>query len=51
MMGVWSMVMWSFIKLGSDSKEKRQKYLRESFSPMTEDPEIQEAYDAIRNHD
>jgi hypothetical protein len=49
MMGVWAMVMACFIKLGLDKKEARQEYLRESFSPMTEDPEIQEAYDAIRN--
>ena len=29
-------------------KEKRKEYLRESFSPMSEDAETQEAYDDVR---
>jgi len=49
MISVWAVVMFSFLKIASDHKEDRQENLRENFSPMSENPEIQEAYDAIRN--
>ena len=44
MMAVWLVVMFSFLKIAMDKKESRQKYLRESFSRMSDDPEIKEAY-------
>tara|TARA_R110001606_G_scaffold287110_1_gene435264 strand:+ start:733 stop:924 length:192 start_codon:yes stop_codon:yes gene_type:complete len=47
---LWLVIMISFFKIGKESTEKRQKYLRESFSPMTDDAEVQEAYDVIRNN-
>ena len=56
MMSVWAMVMVCFIKLGSEGKDAREtkkenheQNLRDNYSPMSEDAEIQEAYDAIRN--
>ena len=50
MMFVWSVVMLSVFMIGKESTEKRQKYLREAYSPMTDDAEVQEAYDEIRNN-
>lgn len=49
MVSVWATVMVMFVKLGTDHKEAEQKRLRDSYSPMSDSPEIQEAYDAIRN--
>ena len=40
-------VLLSFKKIATDKKEKRQEYLRKSFSPMSEDAEIREAYESI----
>lgn len=48
MMAVWLVVMFSFLKIATDKKENRQKYLRESFSPMSDDPEIKEAFNSIK---
>jgi hypothetical protein len=48
MLGVWLMVIFSFLKIATDKKEARQEYLIDSFSPMSDDAEIQEAYDEIR---
>ena len=40
-------VLFASKKIATDKKEKRQEYLRKSFSPMSEDAEIREAYESI----
>ena len=44
-----TLFFWLIFTIGNEKREKRQQYLRDSYSPMSEDAEIQEAYDAIRN--
>jgi len=48
MMSAWISVMVVFIKIGSESKEKRELELRQKFSPMSDGKDIQEAYNSIR---
>ena len=48
MMTIWATAMVSLIKAGTQSKEKREKNIRNNYSPMSDGKEIQEAYNAIR---
>lgn len=38
---------WLILTAGNKKKEARKEYLIKSYSPMSDDVEIQEAYDAV----
>lgn len=46
---IWFLIMFSVYRIAKNRREQRQEFLRESYSPMSVDPEVQEAYDVIRN--
>jgi len=47
---IWMIIFfWMIFKFADDNKKKRYQFLRESFSPMSDDSEIQKAYNVIRN--
>ena len=47
---IWIIIfLWMIFKFADDNKKKRYQFLRESFSPMSNNIEIQKAYDIIRN--
>jgi len=47
---IWIIIfLWMIFKFADNNKKKRYQFLRESFSPMSNNIEIQKAYDIIRN--
>ena len=48
MVSVWAMVMVCVVKMAKDHNKEENKRLREIYSPMSDSPEIQKAYDEIR---
>jgi hypothetical protein len=40
---------WLILTVGNKKKETHKEYLIKSYSPMSDDVEIQKAYDAVRN--
>jgi hypothetical protein len=49
MLGFTTLFFIGIFKLAKDHKEAKQQRLRELYSPMSDSPEIQEAYDAVRD--
>lgn len=49
LIGAWLFVLIWFMEKGMEEKEKREnERLREVYSPMSDSPEIQKAYDEVR---
>jgi len=49
LIGAWLFVLIWFMQKGMEEKEKKEnERLREVYSPMSDSPEIQKAYDEVR---